>query len=115
MEVYILVCVILAAIAYRYGKNWMIVLAVSFFLTPLGGVICLLLMKPDSKKLEEIKVTKEGMKKCPYCAELVKSEAKICRHCQSNLSGSVNGGEEKIIWADPKNKYLSSVMKAQKK
>jgi len=27
----------------------------------------------------------EGLKKCPQCAELVRSEAIICRHCKTDL------------------------------
>jgi hypothetical protein len=29
-------------------------------------------------------------KKCPYCAEIIKLEAIICRHCRSNVSNNTN-------------------------
>lgn len=28
----------------------------------------------------------EGQKSCPFCAELIKSAAKLCRHCGSKLA-----------------------------
>ncbi|MBE3705331.1 hypothetical protein HJ208_22915 [Vibrio parahaemolyticus] len=28
----------------------------------------------------------ESKKKCPKCAELVKSEAIVCKHCQADLA-----------------------------
>lgn len=29
-----------------------------------------------------------GQRKCPFCAELIKAEAKICRFCQRELPGT---------------------------
>lgn len=43
-----------------------------------------LIMKSDIKALEE-KLLSEGMKKCPFCAEMVKEDAKVCRYCSRDL------------------------------
>ena len=58
--------------------------ALGFLLGPLGVIITLFL-KPDTAKVEEDAMVSGGMRKCPYCAELVKTEALICKHCQKDL------------------------------
>jgi len=42
-----------------------------------------------------------GMKQCPYCAELILEDAIICRHCKSSLvegAGSGTNREGRSVW-----------------
>jgi RNA polymerase subunit RPABC4/transcription elongation factor Spt4 len=43
-----------------------------------------LLMKPDVAGIEGRRMA-EGQRKCPFCAEMVKLDAKVCRHCGRDL------------------------------
>jgi len=75
--------IIPAAIANNKGRSfngWWIY-GILLFIIALAHSI---FIKRDIKSLEN-KLLSEGMKKCPYCAELVKGEAIICKHCGKDL------------------------------
>ena len=48
-----------------------------------------ILAKPDQARLEARLLSDGANRKCPQCAEIVKSEARICRHCGSALEADV--------------------------
>lgn len=53
----------------------------------LPALIAAIVIKPDYELIERRRM-RQGMKRCPYCAEVVKGEAVICRYCQRELPQS---------------------------
>lgn len=53
----------------------------SLIFSPVVGIIVVLLMKPNPKLAQEQALASGSERKCPFCAELIKVEAKVCRYC----------------------------------
>ena len=88
MEIFILwivLCIVPAVIAGAKGRSGIGIFFLSLFLSPLIGIIVALVMEKNIQGVEEKELGKGLMKKCPFCAELVKKEAIVCRHCGKDL------------------------------
>jgi hypothetical protein len=88
MEILVIAAVIgliPAAIAQSKGHSFMAwwIYGAALFIVALPHA---LLLKPDTKEIENRQLSSGDSKKCPFCAEVIKQEAVVCRYCGRDLA-----------------------------
>jgi hypothetical protein len=68
----------------RTGAGW----TLGILLGPIGLII-IFVMPGNVEKAESKAIESGDMRKCPFCAELVKREAIVCKHCGRDLPANI--------------------------
>jgi len=103
-----LIGLIPAMIAQSKGRSF----ALWWFYGAMIFIIALphsLIISADKKAVEKQQLS-EGMKKCPYCAEMIKEEAKVCRYCGRELEETPPiDTKKRIIHAEKHSSFESKL------
>lgn len=93
----IIFAVVTAIIANTKGLSpgkWTVI---GFILGPIG-VIWVLVTAKDQSTLEAESLRSGKFKKCPLCAEVIKKEASVCKHCGGVQTMNQTPSQEKTFW-----------------
>lgn len=85
--IWIVLSLVVGAYAFKKGRNGFVYFLMALLLSPFLGWYIVLVsddLSNDDNLLSGV------LKKCPVCAELVKSEALKCQHCGGALAVSKN-------------------------
>jgi len=87
-----------ALIATNKGRSGIGFFALSVVLSPLVGIIIALCVNPDTAAQESSKLATGNNRKCPFCAEIVKADAIVCRYCKHDLPVELRKSDKLSSW-----------------
>ena len=81
--IWIVMAAITAMVAHTKGRSGIGFFFYGLFLWPIALVHALVEPKTEEAKAEDM--LRQGRYQCPFCAEWIKIEAKVCPHCQREI------------------------------
>jgi len=82
---WLLFAAIVGWLAYLKGRSAIGLFLIAVVFSPMIGLIVVLIMKPSEEVKEQRALLSGEGKICPFCAEVVRSEAVTCKHCGRDI------------------------------
>ena len=92
--IYVLILAVPAWVARVKGRSFWLWLLYALLLWPVAMVHAVL-MSADTIELERRQL-QSGFKKCVACAELIRQDAILCRHCSTDQPAFVSDGTVEV-------------------
>ena len=78
---WLVLAIFVGMFADNKGRSGIGFFFLAVLLSPLIGFLIAIAVKPNRDKAEAKKMERVGLRKCPFCVELIKFEAAVCKHC----------------------------------
>jgi hypothetical protein len=82
---WLVLSILVGVLASNRGRSGLLYFFFSVLLSPLIGLVLVLIAGENKKEIENKRMTSGEEIKCPFCVELIKSDAKVCKHCGRDL------------------------------